>query len=51
MKKTDDIIICGDCQLDSPGWSATKEAYTFMDYENKKLISMKSGDKREVRFK
>ena len=50
MKKTDNII-CGDCQLDSPGWSATKGACTFMNYENKKLISMEFGDKREVCFK
>ena len=51
MKKTDSIIICGDCQLDSPGGSATKGACTFMNYENKKLISMEFGDKREVYFK
>ena len=51
MKKTDNIIICGDCQLDSHGWSATKGAYTFMNFENKKLKSMEFGDKREVCFK
>ena len=51
MKKTDNIIICGDCQLDSPDWSATKGAYTFMNYENKKLISMEFQDKTEVYFK
>lgn len=51
MKKTDSIIICGDCQLNSTGWSATKEAYNFMNYENKQLISMEFGGKKEVCFK
>ena len=27
-----ETILCGDCQLDSSSWSATKGAYTFMDY-------------------
>ena len=47
-KKNSSQIVCGDCQLDSPGWSATKGTYTFMEHENKKLIAMQFGDKREV---
>ena len=41
-------VICGDCQLDSPGWSATKGTYTFMEHGTKKLVAMQFGDKREV---
>ena len=43
-------VICGDCQLDSPGWSTTYSTYTFMDYNNKKMINMEFGDKREVEY-
>ncbi|XP_057291839.1 uncharacterized protein LOC130614426 [Hydractinia symbiolongicarpus] len=48
MSHQDEVIICGNCQLDSPGWSATKGTYTFMDHQSKKLVMMQFGDKREV---
>ena len=32
QSRLEPVILCGDCQLDSPGWSATKGAHTFMDY-------------------
>lgn len=46
--RSEPVVLCGDCQLDSPGWSVTKVAYTFTEYNSKKLVSMKFGDKREV---
>ena len=49
-KKQKKVVICGDCQLDSPGWSATKGTYTFMDYNCKKIINIEFGDKREVEY-
>lgn len=48
MSHQDEVIICGDCQLDSPGWSATKGTYTFMDHQSKKIVTIQFGDKREV---
>ena len=47
-KKQREVVICGDCQLNSPGWSATKRTNTFMDYNSKKMINVEFGDKREV---
>ena len=49
-KKQKEVVICGDCQLGSPGWSATKGTYTFMDCNSKKMINMEFGDKREVEY-
>lgn len=43
-----DIVLCGDARMDSPGFSATKGAYTLMDYNSKKIFTMEFGDKREV---
>ena len=47
-KKQREVVLCRDCQLDSPGWSATKRTYTFLDYNRKKMINVEFGDKREV---
>ena len=41
-KKQKEVAICGDCQLDLSGWFATKETYTCMDYNSKKMINMKT---------
>ena len=30
VKKQKEVVICGDFQLNSPGWSATKGTYTFI---------------------
>ena len=49
-KKQKEVVICGDCQLDSPGWSATKGTYTFMNYNSKKMINMEFRDKQEVEY-
>lgn len=32
------VILRGDCQLDIPGYSATKGAYTFIDYNYSSFI-------------
>ena len=42
------VILCGDCRMDSPGFSATKGTYSFMDYESKMIVTMAHGDKRQV---
>ena len=47
-EKSSDVVLCGDARMDSPGFSATKGAYTLMDYETKQLLTMEFGDKREV---
>ena len=39
-KKQKEVVICGDGQLDSSGWSATKGTYTFMDYNSKNRSNM-----------
>ena len=49
-RKGSDIVICGDARMDSPGFSATKGAYTLMDYSSKKIFTMEFGDKREVSY-
>ena len=48
QQKGSDIVLCGDARMDSPGFSATKGAYTLMDYNTKKIFTMEFGDKREV---
>ena len=32
LKRDSDVMMCGDCQTDSPGFSATKGAWS--DYDN-----------------
>ena len=49
-KKQNEIVICGNCQLDSSGWSVTKGTYTFMEYNSKNMINMEFGDKRKVEY-
>ena len=36
--RSEPVILCGDCQLDVPGYSATKGAYTFIDYNYSSFI-------------
>lgn len=45
----EEVVLCGDGRMDSPGFSATKGTYTVMDHSSKKLLNMECGDKREVR--
>ena len=47
-ERGESVILCGDGRMDSPGFSATKGAYTLMNYETKELVTMEFGDKREV---
>ena len=47
-KKNKAVVLSGDCRMDSPGFSATKGTYSFMDIESEKVISMEHGDKRQV---
>ena len=46
--KSSAVILCGDCRMDSPGFSATKGTYSFMDYDSKMIVAMAHGDKRQV---
>ena len=46
--KGNDVVVCGDGRMDSPGFSATKGSYTIMDYDTKKLLTIELGDTREV---
>ena len=48
LKSSSSVILCGDCRMDSPGFSATKGTYSFMDYETNVLVVMAHGDKRQV---
>ena len=48
-KKDEAIVLAGDCWMDSPGFSATKGTYSFMDTNSEKVVSMEHGDKRQVR--
>ena len=36
-KKQNEIMICGNCQLGSSGWSVTRGTYTFMEYNKRKV--------------
>ena len=38
------IIVCGDCRMDSPGFSAVKGTYSLMDHDTGVLLSMEHGD-------
>ena len=49
-RKQKEVVICGECQLGLPGWSATKATYTCMNYNSKKMINMEFGDTREVEY-
>ena len=42
------IIVCGDCRMDSPGYSAVKVTYSLMDHDLGVLLSMEHRDKRQV---
>ena len=48
MKSSSTVILCGDCRMDSPGFSATKGTYSFMDYDSNIIVTMAHGDKRQV---
>ena len=42
------IIVSGDCQMDSPGFSAIKGTNTLMDHDTGVLLSMEHGDKQQL---
>ena len=44
-KRNKAVVLAGDSQMDSPGFSATKGSYSFMDIESQKVVSMEHGDK------
>ena len=46
--KEEDLVLCGDGRMDSPGFSATKGTYTVIDHTTKKILNMECGDKQEV---
>ena len=51
IKKQDGVVLSGDARMDSPGFSATKATYSFMEEQGShRVISMEHGDKRQVRM-
>lgn len=42
------LIVCGDARMDSPGFSATKATYSFMEHDTGLILHIENGDKREV---
>ena len=49
VKLHDEVILCGDGRMDSPGFSATKATYSFMEEQGSgRVVSMEHGDKRQV---
>ena len=44
-----EIVLSGDARMDSPGFSATKATYSFMEEGGShRVVSMEHGDKRQV---
>ena len=42
------LVLCGDTRMDSPGFSAMKATYTFMEHDSNVVLHMEHGDKRQV---
>ena len=42
------LVVCGDSRMDSPGFSATKATYSFMEHDSNIVLHMEHGDKRQV---
>ena len=47
-KASEEVILSGDCRMDSPGFSAVKGTYSFMDHTTGMILSMEHGDKWQV---
>jgi len=47
-KTSEAVILSGDCRRDSPGVSAVKGTYSFMDQNTGMILSIEHGDKRQV---
>ena len=45
MKSSSTVILCGDCRMDSPGFSAI---YSFMDCDSNIIVTMAHGDKHQL---
>ena len=48
IKSHQEIILYGDGRMDSPGFSATKATYSFMEEGGGRVVIMEHGDKRQV---
>ena len=49
LRTKEEVVLCGDGRMDSPGYSATKATYSFMEENGSlRVVSMEHGDKREV---
>ena len=49
IKSHVEIILSGDGRMDSPGFSATKATYSFMEEQGDgRVVIMEHGDKRQV---
>ena len=49
VKSKEDVIFCGDGRMDSPGFSATKATYLFIEEGgSQRVVNMEHGDKRQV---
>ena len=48
MFKTEMLVLCGDCRMDSPGFSAKYCLYTMMDHFLDIIVDLEVVDKREA---
>ncbi|KAL5017769.1 hypothetical protein ScPMuIL_005150 [Solemya velum] len=49
--RNQDLVILGDGRMDSPGFSAQYCSYTAMDNSSKKILTVRTVDKRETQLK
>ena len=42
------LVLCGDARMDSPGFSATKATYSFMEHDTHVVLHMEIGDTWQV---
>ena len=48
FRRSEGVVLSGDCRMDSPGFSAVKGTYSPMDHDSGTIISIEHGDKRQV---
>ena len=48
FKASEEVILSGDCGIDSPGFSAVIGTYSFMDHTTGIILSMEHGHKWQI---